>query len=278
MDLDGATSDNAEGSPPFTSQRLVDDRRSKEQEADVNMRQRFVRVCAPTAVLKQAVQLYTPEVYALFEDQYKNGIDLVYERWTREAAKFVLLYTATPPSNVTDSKKIRAQRYSKLLSNFVKLSTIAATDLQAYEIVENICMKANQQINEFLKNRQSTEQLPENVQIVDTVGTSSIVHMNAEPPSSNLPPLEMHEPSSEVIIGMRRREEKGRRRRRYKSSLEKNTRKRRRNEPIGNSANFNATTSEMYNAPHVSSAISSTHCVSQQNPLPYNQQMLQLIR
>ncbi|MQL75459.1 hypothetical protein Taro_007800 [Colocasia esculenta] len=175
-------------------ERLVDDKRSKEHEADFNMRQRFIRV------------------YALFEDQYKRGIDLVYEvceesmdktiylvfddpkhehkvtfssvdtlalctckkfeftgilcrhviqiflhnqikcipdryilqRWTREAAKFVLSYSATPPSNVIDPKKIKAERYSKLLSNFVKLSTIAATDFKAYEIVEHMCMKAYQ--------------------------------------------------------------------------------------------------------------------------------------
>ncbi|MQL71219.1 hypothetical protein Taro_003526 [Colocasia esculenta] len=268
----------------------------------------------------RALQLYTPEDYALFKDQYKRGIDLVYEvckermdetiylvfddpqhahevtfssvdtlalctckkfeftrilcrhviriflhnqiryildryilqRWTREAANFVLSYSATPPSNVTDSKKIKAERYSKLLSNFVKLSTIAATDLKAYEIAENMCMKANQQINEFLKNPESKEQFPKNVQMVDTVGTNSnVVHMNGENPSSNTPPLEMNDPGSEVIIGMRRREEKGRRRRRYKSSFEMNARKRRRNEPIGNLAHFNATTSEMYNAPHV---------------------------
>ncbi|MQL94063.1 hypothetical protein Taro_026714 [Colocasia esculenta] len=72
-------SHNHELETPSKAFLLVDDRRSKEQEADVNMRQRFIKVYAHTAHLKQVVQLYTPEIYALFEDQYKRGIDLVYE-------------------------------------------------------------------------------------------------------------------------------------------------------------------------------------------------------
>ncbi|MQL71217.1 hypothetical protein Taro_003528 [Colocasia esculenta] len=252
MDLEGAMSGNAEGSPPFTCQRPSPDTPSYEptsnetfsisvgmefedSEAAYNhylsyakrmgfsVRKEYLRKIKEGIIrsrrfvysregwrkrYRRDIHVKVQHVETRMGCETKMAISLYrngkYRRWTREAANFVLSYSATPPSNVTDSKKIKAERYSKLLSNFVKLSTIAATDLKAYEIAENMCMKANQQINEFLKNPESKEQFPKNVQMVDTVGTNSnVVHMNGENPSSNTPPLEMNDPGSEVIIDLR---------------------------------------------------------------------------
>ncbi|KAK1566860.1 hypothetical protein Q3G72_004968 [Acer saccharum] len=132
-------------------ERVLKDRRYEELIADFKMMQTSLMLVTNAEMLQHAVDIYTPEVFKLFQKEYigilncyiyevaKFGMSIripphyILKRWTRDAkGRSVTNYHGGQPND--NPKEFVGKRYRHLCRNFREISSFAAEheELTAY--------------------------------------------------------------------------------------------------------------------------------------------------